>query len=59
MSEIIIKPPEQDAEKPAEPQQSEPPHQKPEHSHPHRHGHVAIRPAESGVTHLDPGVVSF
>jgi hypothetical protein len=27
--------------------------------HPHRHGHVSIRPASTGVTHLDPGVVTF
>lgn len=27
--------------------------------HPHRHGHVTIRPADGRVTHLDPGVVTF
>jgi hypothetical protein len=50
------KAPEQEPEKPGEPEKST---EEREELHPHRHGHVAIHPAETRVNHLDPGVVTF
>jgi hypothetical protein len=61
MSEIT-EAPEQAPEKSAEPEKGEHgelPRARREQFHPHRHGHVAIQPPETGVTHLDPGVVTF
>jgi hypothetical protein len=48
-------------EPPAEPSAEQKPEKASEEDefHPHRHGHVAIHPAESAVTHLDPGAVTF
>jgi hypothetical protein len=48
------------AEHAEHPGHAEHPHKKHDEFHPHRHGHVAISPSESGeVTHVDPGVVTF
>jgi hypothetical protein len=50
------KPAEQAAPKPATP--TEAPQVEPFHPH-KRHDHETIKPASTGVTHVDPGVVTF
>lgn len=52
--------PKRPEEKP--PERPEEPKKRPNEEdvfHPHRHGHVVIGVPQTGVTHLDPGVVDF
>jgi hypothetical protein len=62
MSETTKTPEEETKEPEAQEQgeHAEHPHKKHDEFHPHKHGHVAIHPSESGdVAHVDPGVVTF